>query len=152
MYNRYSLQIDDDFSPVAAFDGPPERPGRPGPHPSRPHPFDPPPHHPHEPPPPHHPHEPQPPSHHPHEPPPPPHHHPHEPPPPPPPIHIPGNPGGGESSLLGSIKSLLGNFHMPKFELDDLLLIAIAYLLLRESGDDDLILIIVALFVFGVID
>ena len=62
------------------------------------------------------------------------------------PIHT---PCGGEPSLLGSLKSLLGNFHMPKFELDDLLLLAIAWLILRESGDDDLILILAALFFFG---
>lgn len=143
MYNRYSMQInDDEFAPVAAFGGPPERPGRPGgnppAHPRPPHPLDPPHHHPHEPPPP--------PPH--HRPPEPPHHH----PPAPPPVHIPGGSCEGDSSILSSLKGILSNFHMPKLELDDLLLIAIAYLLLRESGDDDLILIIAALFVFGLFD
>lgn len=30
MYNRYSLHIDDEFSPVPAFAGPQDRPGRTG--------------------------------------------------------------------------------------------------------------------------
>jgi len=126
MYNRYSLPIEDDFAAVETFAGSPP----PGHHPQ-------PPHHPHQLPPP-----------------PPPHHPPpaHCPPPPLPPIHKPDDcikDGGG---LLGSLKGLLGNLHIPKLELDDLLLLAIAYLILRESGDDDLLLILGALFLFGLVD
>ena len=127
MYNRYSLHIDDEFSPVPAFTGPQDHPG--GAHP------------------PHRPPHPGPP---PHEP---PHRPPHPgPPPPAPPMDCPPPmypPGGSESSILGTLRSLLGNFRIPKFELDDLLLLAGAYLNLRESGDDDLILILAALFFFG---
>lgn len=59
--------------------------------------------------------------------------------------------GGGqrEGGLSGMLHSLLGGFKLPSFELDDLLLLAIAYLLLRENGDDDLILILAALYFFG---
>ena len=126
MYNRYSLHIDDEFSPVPAFAGPQDRPGGPGQTPP-PRPHDPPHHRPPRP---------DPPAHR---------------PPPPPPIHTPKDPCD-DASLFGSLKSLLGNFHIPKLELDDILLLAIAYLILRESGDDDLILILAALFFFGLFD
>lgn len=52
----------------------------------------------------------------------------------------------GGDGLLGR---LLSSFHMPKLELDDILLLLIAFLVLREEGDDDLVLIVAALYLFG---
>ena len=60
------------------------------------------------------------------------------PPPPRPPEDAPSGPG-----------SLLSGLHMPKLELDDLLLLAILFLVLREDGDEDLMLIIAALYLLG---
>ncbi len=45
------------------------------------------------------------------------------------------------------LSSLLKNIH---FDTDDLLLLAILWLLLRDSDDSDVILIVVALFVMGI--
>ncbi len=128
MYNRYSMMIhdDDDFVPAAAG-GPPEphhdRPGEgPSHRPPESHPFPPGPF-------------PIPPGPHPF------------PPAPPPPIHNHGEQHGGD--LLGS---LLGRLHLTQLETDDLLLLGIAYLILRENGDEDLFLILAGLFVFGILD
>ena len=69
----------------------------------------------------------------------------HQPPPPPPPPKPPEDAQGG----LGSIGSILGGLHIPKLELDDILLLAILFLVLREDGDEDLMLIIAALYLLG---
>ena len=49
----------------------------------------------------------------------------------------------------GIFSSLLRHFHLPKPDMDDLLLLAIAWLLLRDSGDEDLLLIMAALYLFN---
>jgi hypothetical protein len=41
---------------------------------------------------------------------------------------------------------------VPDLDTDDLILLAIAYLILRESGDEDLMWIVVALFALGILD
>ena len=69
------------------------------------------------------------------------------PPPPPPP------PDGGTPKPvldgLGSLGQLLGNLHIPSLELDDILLLLILFLILREDGDEDLMLILGALSLLG---
>lgn len=57
----------------------------------------------------------------------------------------------GDSSLLSLGRSLFKNFNIRKIDIDDLLLFGIVYLLLREEGDNDLILIIAALYLFGIV-
>ncbi len=52
-----------------------------------------------------------------------------------------------EKSSGFDLSSLLKNIH---FDTDDLLLLAILWLLLRDSDDSDVILIVVALFVMGI--
>ena len=149
MYNRYMQQVQDvdDYIEVGrpprpdSQEEPPRDPGRrppPGPIPDRP-PQMPPFYAPdgHRPPP-----RPEPP-------------HPAPPPPPPPPpkpsilTSLLGGGLDGHDSLIGK---LLGNFHMPSLELDDILLLLILFLVLRENGDDDLNLIIAALYVIGAVD
>lgn len=62
--------------------------------------------------------------------------------PPPPPSAPPEDAPSGLGGLLAGL-------HMPKLELDDLLLLAIVFLVLREDGDEDLMLIIAALYLLG---
>ncbi|MBE6936827.1 MAG: hypothetical protein E7458_10140 [Ruminococcaceae bacterium] len=62
-------------------------------------------------------------------------------PPPPPP-----RPDAPEEGILAS---LLRHIHLPKLETDDLLLLAITWLLLRDSEDEDLLLILGALLLIG---
>ena len=64
---------------------------------------------------------------------------------PPRPAPPPRPPEDGPSGL----GNLLSGLHMPKLELDDLLLLAILFLVLREDGDEDLMLIIAALYLLG---
>ena len=72
------------------------------------------------------------------------HEHPH------PPEHaFPGHPvmkPDGDGSILAR---LLGGLHFPKLDFDDLLILLIVFLILREEGDNDLILIAAALFFAG---
>ena len=51
---------------------------------------------------------------------------------------------GGD--LTGFLAGFLRNF---KFDTDDLLLLAILWLLIKDSGDDDILLIVAALFFMG---
>ncbi len=56
----------------------------------------------------------------------------------------------GESTPKKSkldLSSILQNIH---FDTDDLLLLAILWLLLRDNDDNDIILIVIALFVMGI--
>jgi len=50
------------------------------------------------------------------------------------------------SDLAGLLSGFLRNL---RFDTDDLLLLAIIWLLVRDSGDDDILLIVAALFVMG---
>ena len=82
-----------------------------------------------------------------------PHHPPHTPPfytpPPPPPAPPPPPHDAPESGVGGILGKLFEKFHMPDFDLDDILLLGIVFLLLRDSGDEDLLLIFAALYFLG---
>lgn len=75
---------------------------------------------------------------------------PHHPTPPPgPPPHHPAPPPHGDAGGRDLLGQLLGGLHLRQLETDDLLLLGIAWLLLRENGDEDLFLILAALFFLG---
>ena len=125
MYNRYSMEIhDDDFVPLNRRGGPGTPPA--GPRPPVPGPVPPPPPGPMPGPLPG------------------PHPGPLPPPPPGPPVHNRPAPGDG-----GLLSGLLGGLRLQRLETDDLLLLGIAWLVLRESGDEDLFLIPAVLFLLG---
>ena len=55
-------------------------------------------------------------------------------------------------SVMGLAKNLISRIRLSDIEMDDLLLLAIVFFTLRGSGDDDLILIMAALFFTGFFD
>lgn len=71
-------------------------------------------------------------------------------PPPPPAGPPPGErrPPGPLPGLSGELASLLGRLAPARLETEDLLLLAILYLLYRESGDRDFLYAIVAYVLF----
>ena len=76
-------------------------------------------------------------------------------PPPGPPPPLPGPPprppmlSRPDAPGEGILASLLRHIHLPRLETDDLLLLAITWLLLRDSEDEDLLLILGALLLIG---
>ena len=56
-----------------------------------------------------------------------------------------------EGSILDLGKSLFKNFKFPHLELDDLILLGLIFLILRENGEEEIILIIAALYLFGLV-
>ncbi len=71
--------------------------------------------------------------------------------PPPAPAVDAASPSPGEG-LVSSFKSILSRVKLSELSTDDLLLAAILYFTLRESGDDDLLLILAGLFLTGFFD
>ena len=67
----------------------------------------------------------------------------------PPPEEMHHRPHFSDRDGEGILEKLLKNFHMPSFDLDDILLLVIVFLLLRDSGDEDLLLIFAALYFLG---
>jgi len=65
-----------------------------------------------------------------------------QPPRPAPPLRPPPAPGGGLAAQLGK---LLPN-RLPELETEDLLLLLILYLMYRDSGDSDLLIMMGAMF------
>lgn len=56
---------------------------------------------------------------------------------------------GSSEGRSGIIGRLLGSLRISRLDIDDILLLLIAFLLLREDGDGDLVLIIAALYLLG---
>lgn len=62
--------------------------------------------------------------------------------------HIQRQPGGvsGREKPGGLLKSLASGFDLSRLETEDIILLLILYLLYRESGDEDLLVMMGALF------